>query len=91
MNNKFPEKLYHYCSISTFMSIIKNKCFWLSDTKYTNDKEELAAFRISVYETLSELLRDNIIDNKMAEDYGYHIFIIHYLVIFHVFLKMEIC
>lgn len=68
MNNKFPEKLYHYCSISTFMSIIKNKCFWLSDTKYTNDKEELAAFRISVYETLSELLRDNIIDNKMAEE-----------------------
>lgn len=26
-NNEFPEKLYHYCNISAFMSIIKNKCF----------------------------------------------------------------
>ncbi len=68
MNNKFPEKLYHYCSISTFMSIIKNKCFWLSDTRYTNDKEELAAFRASVDEVILELLTDNVIDKKMADE-----------------------
>ena len=33
--------LYHYCSLQTFYSIIKNKSIWLSDLRKTNDSKEL--------------------------------------------------
>lgn len=33
--------LYHYCSFSTFLSIIENKCLWLTDPLASNDSEEL--------------------------------------------------
>ena len=65
-NNEFPEKLYHYCNISAFMSIIKNKCFWLSDTKYTNDKEEICAFKDAVWAALNELVCNKKINEEMA-------------------------
>ena len=38
---KPPEVLYHYCSVPTFYSIIKNKSIWLSDISKSNDSEEL--------------------------------------------------
>lgn len=64
--NNFPEKLYHYCNSSAFMSIIKNKCFWLSDTKYTNDKEEICAFKDAVGAALNELVCNKKINEEMA-------------------------
>ena len=64
--NNFPEKLYHYCNSSAFMSIIKNKCLWLSDTKYTNDKEEICAFKDAVGAALNELVCNKKINEEMA-------------------------
>lgn len=64
--NNFPEKLYHYCNSSAFMSIIKNKYFWLSDTKYTNDKEEICAFKDAVGAALNELVCNKKINEEMA-------------------------
>lgn len=66
-NNEFPEKLYHYCNIDAFMNIIKNKCFWLSDTKYTNDKEEICAFKDAVWTALNELVCNKKINEEMAD------------------------
>lgn len=40
-NPKLPRILYHYCSIDAFLSIIQNKCIWLSDADTTNDTTEL--------------------------------------------------
>ena len=37
--------LYHYCSLSTFLNIIKNKSIWLSDIEKSNDFLELIAMR----------------------------------------------
>lgn len=38
---KIPKVLYHYCSVETFYSIIKNKSIWLSDISKSNDSKEL--------------------------------------------------
>lgn len=35
------KKLYHYCSLETFYSIIESNCFWLSHPKFMNDLSEL--------------------------------------------------
>lgn len=37
----YHDPLYHYCSLQTFYSIIKNKSIWLSDLSKTNDSMEL--------------------------------------------------
>ena len=36
-----PNVLYHYCSVPTFFSILKNKSIWLSDISKSNDSLEL--------------------------------------------------
>lgn len=41
MAKRNPKTLYHYCSLDTFYSIIKNKSIWLSDISKSNDSEEL--------------------------------------------------
>lgn len=33
--------LYHYCNLNTFLSLIQNKCFWLSDINSMNDYSEM--------------------------------------------------
>lgn len=33
-------KLFHYCSLETFYSIIESNCFWLSHPKFMNDISE---------------------------------------------------
>ena len=66
MCNKFPDKLYHYCSLSAFMSIIQNKCIWLSDTRYTNDALEVRVFDDTVGAALSDLVRDEEITSEEA-------------------------
>ncbi len=38
--NKNEKLVYHYCSVSSFVSIISNKKLWLSDIYKTNDKSE---------------------------------------------------
>lgn len=41
MKKNNPEILYHYCSLETFLNIIKNRTIWLSDVTKSNDKQEL--------------------------------------------------
>ena len=37
MEYETPQKLYHYCSLSTFYNIVKNKSIWVSDVQKSND------------------------------------------------------
>lgn len=41
MRKNTPRVLYHYCSLSTFKSILDNKSVWLSDIRKSNDSLEL--------------------------------------------------
>ena len=41
MAKRAPKTLYHYCSVSTFFNIIKNRSIWLSDIGKSNDSLEL--------------------------------------------------
>lgn len=68
MNYKiFPEKLYHYCSMAAFKSIIENKCFWLSFTENTNDATELKICRDIVYACLVDLIKEEKISQDRAD------------------------
>lgn len=40
VNSGIPDTLYHYCTSSTFASIIKNKAIWLSSLSLSNDSME---------------------------------------------------
>lgn len=66
-NNNFPEILYHYCSLDAFISIIQNRCFWLSDSRYTNDALEIAALREVVIRALNDLVNDRVLSSEEAE------------------------
>lgn len=37
---KYGEKLYHYTSLNTFISMIKNREIWMSSTGSMNDRKE---------------------------------------------------
>ena len=50
MSSKIPKTLYHYCSLDTFLNIIRNSSIWLSDVKKSNDGKEMAWFRQQYYE-----------------------------------------
>lgn len=39
-STKIPDTIYHYCSMATFMSIVENHSFWLTDTRCMNDTLE---------------------------------------------------
>ena len=41
MPKKLPSTLYHYCSLNTFINILRSKSVWLSDISKSNDKQEL--------------------------------------------------
>lgn len=45
MEYETPNNLYHYCSLSTFCNIIKNKSIWATDIERSNDFLELVALR----------------------------------------------
>ncbi len=42
MPKEMSNTLYHYCSLETFLSIVKNKSIWLSDISKSNDRMELS-------------------------------------------------
>ncbi len=41
MATKLPEVLYHYCSLDTFLEIMKSSQLWLSDIRKSNDSLEI--------------------------------------------------
>ncbi len=55
MATRVPRTLYHYCSVNTFFSILKNRSLWLSDVSKTNDSLELkwiiGQFRLFLLDT----------------------------------------
>lgn len=55
-NPKLPSTLYHYCSISTLLSIIENKNIWLSDAEKTNDFTEMKFLLSNIGEVIEQIL-----------------------------------
>lgn len=54
--------LYHYCSLSSFFNIAKNKSFWLSDIEKSNDFLELIAMRKLFVEQANKEIDKKIIE-----------------------------
>lgn len=74
MNDNSPDILYHYCNLSTFLSIISNKTLWLSNIGKSNDKLELnwlnKVFVDMVIEVKNEFLnRKNLEKEKSNFDF----------------------
>ena len=46
--------IYHYCSIDSFLSIIQNRCLWLTDAAYTNDLKEMHMMDEVFYSALED-------------------------------------
>ena len=64
MTENLPKTLYHYCSLNTFLNIIRNKSIWVSDIERSNDALEL----ISLRQLLSKFINadmNEIIENTM--------------------------
>lgn len=61
--HKYGNRLYHYTSIATLHSILKNKQFWLGNTATMNDSKEVKHF----IELLRNELRDNISADKLDQ------------------------
>ncbi len=51
--------LYHYCSVETFMSIMKNKTIRASDCSKTNDSTESSWIATLIEEVLIQLITDD--------------------------------
>lgn len=56
--------LYYYCSTQTFESIIKNKEFWLSDVRKSNDYAEIDHFLKKLKSSLSKKLDTQITEKE---------------------------
>lgn len=54
--------IYHYCSIDSFLSIIQNRCLWLTDSAYTNDLKEMHMMDEVFYSALEDLYRKKELD-----------------------------
>ena len=65
------ELIYHYCSLETFVQIIKNKTIRLSDLDKTNDYMEKRWGMELLQEALKGELEDNCISMDLQEDYWY--------------------
>lgn len=65
------KSIYHYCSLDTFMEIVKNKCIRLSDLNKTNDYMEKRWAVKFINDVLKEKLSDYHINMNLTEDYWY--------------------
>jgi len=63
--------VYHYCSLDTFVQIIKNKTIRLSDLDKTNDYMEKRWGIELLQEVLKKELENNSIQMDLQEDYWY--------------------
>lgn len=53
---ELPSTLYHYCSVSTLLSIVENKSIWLSDAEKTNDYTEMKWLFSKIKEVIEQIL-----------------------------------
>ena len=61
--------VYHYCSMESFVSIVKNAELWLSRVDYTNDKYEMKYVNKCVCDIAEELAKDGSISEKQKNNY----------------------
>lgn len=64
-------KLYHYCSLETFIAIISNKCLRLSDLSKSNDYMERKWIINVIEEALDKRFKDKGITINLREEYWY--------------------
>ena len=68
-----PDTLYHYCSLDTFLNILKNRTLWLSDVGKSNDSQELkwlkAQCRIRIIKAQTEYLKLHSDDSDNLYDF----------------------
>ncbi len=71
MVDTHPKILYHYCSLSTFLNIMKNKSIWVSDIERSNDFLELIALRkllaSHINADLNEIIDKHMMSNRDKE------------------------
>ncbi len=69
LNSKADEKyiVYHYCSVESFLNIVKSNTLWLSDAKYMNDTYEAKWLDKIVAKIIQELKSDNILKVEKFE------------------------
>lgn len=66
------KKVYHYCSVDTFYSIISNQTFRLSDITKSNDYLEISWIKNSLYaifEHLYSMLAEDVKKELSKEEY----------------------
>ena len=66
MADTHPETLYHYCSLNTFLNIMKNKSIWVSDIERSNDFLELITLRKLLANHINADLNEIIDRNMMS-------------------------
>lgn len=54
--------LYHYCSLTSFFSIINSNCFWLSYPKFMNDLSEYKNSKEVIIENLEKCKSNSILN-----------------------------
>lgn len=59
MKEKTTEKVYHYCSVETFLNIIRNRTIRLSDVNKSNDYLELKAMCSLVIDEIKSLVKSD--------------------------------
>ena len=64
--------IYHYCSASTFIAIMKSKSIRLSDLNKTNDYQEKKWASRIIAQVLRERFESNGINFDLEEDYWYN-------------------
>lgn len=64
-------KLYHYCSLETFIAIISNKCLRLSDLSKSNDYMERKWILNIIEEALDKSFKEEGIKINLREEYWY--------------------
>ena len=57
--------IYHYCTLDTFVQVIKNKTIRMSDLNKTNDYLEKTWGKRFLYDTLCEELEKNNIQMNL--------------------------
>ena len=62
------DTMYHYCSLESFCSIIKNRELWLTRTDYTNDKYEMQYIDHQMVNIVSELVEEKAIKKESLDE-----------------------
>ena len=68
MDKEQSATLYHYCSLNTFLNIMKNKSIWVSDIERSNDFLELVALRQLFSQHINADFNEIIEKNRISDE-----------------------